>query len=327
MKGKTTFALAAALVAAASAFVFIGAGRGGDASALPPSSLAFVSDGRTVEWWRSADAPSSWRAPLPSLVSAVRWHDEGSAVSWGELSLEGTGEAKHTGVILARIDPARVSLKLDAVASGGLAPIGAQWSLPAAPPDALLAVNAGQFTVGGAWGWVVRGGREYQVARPAPLAPAIVIDADGRVQIVQPGAIDSAARSGRVAEAFQSYPMLLADGAVPAPLRRADGGIDVAHRDARLALGVLADGRLLVALTRFEGLGGKLQLLPLGLTTPEMAALMGALGCRDAVLLDGGVSGQLAVRDAAAGVHRWAGLRRVPLGLVALPAADAGAAH
>ena len=74
--------------------------------------------------------------------------------------------------------------------------------------------------------------------------------------------------------------------------------------------GVLADGRLLIALTRFEGLGGRLQLLPLGLTTPEMAALMGALGCRDAVLLDGGVSGQLAIRDAAGEVRRWPGLRR-----------------
>jgi exopolysaccharide biosynthesis protein len=256
-------------------------------------------------------------------VNAVRWHDENAPVSWGELSLEGTGEAKHTGVILARIDPARVSLRLDAVASEGLAPIGAEWSLPSAPPDALLAVNAGQFNVGGAWGWVVRGGREYQIPRSAPLAPAIVVDAGGRVSNVAPGSIDSAARTGRVAEAFQSYPMLLIRGEVPAPLQRTDGGIDVAHRDARLALGVLGDGRVLIALTRFEGLGGRLQLLPLGLTTPEMAALMGALGCRDAVLLDGGVSGQLSVRDAAGWVHRWAGLRRVPLGLVALPAAGA----
>jgi len=40
MTRKTTFALATALVAAASAFVFIGARRGDDTSALPPSSLA-----------------------------------------------------------------------------------------------------------------------------------------------------------------------------------------------------------------------------------------------------------------------------------------------
>ena len=322
MTKRLKFALAAATAAAASGVVFVGAGRAGEGSALPPSSLAFVRDSLTVEWWRSDDAPAAWAAPLTSVTGAVRWHDEGAAVSWGELSLEGTGEAKHTGVILARIDPRRVTLRLDAAATSALAPIGAQWSISTAPGGAVLALNAGQFNVGGAWGWMVRGGREYQTARSAPLAPAIVVDVDGGVRIVQPGAIDSAARSGRVAEAFQSYPMLLAGGRVPGPLRRADGGIDVAHRDARRALGVLGDGRVLIALTRFEGLGGALELLPLGLTTPEMAAVMGALGCRDAVLLDGGVSGQLAVRDGGGVVHRWPGLRRVPLGLVALPARE-----
>ena len=323
MKRSRTLTLAVALVAAASVVVFVGARARDDAHELPPSTLALVAnDSLTVEWWRSERAPSRWDAPLPALVKAVRWHDESAAVSWGELSLEGTGEARNTGVVLARIDPRRVTLRLDAIAAGGLAPIGAQWSIDAAAPDALLAVNAGQFTVGGAWGWMVRGAREYQVARSAPLAPAIVIGDDGAVRIVQPDAIDSAARSGHVAEAFQSYPLLLADGRVPAPLRRGGAGVDVAHRDARLALGTLPDGRVLIALTRFEGLGGVLQLLPLGLTTPEMAALMGALGCRDAVLLDGGVSGQLAVRDASGEVHRWPGLRRVPLGLVALPASD-----
>jgi len=101
-------------------------------------------------------------------------------------------------------------------------------------------------------------------------------------------------------------------------LQRGALGVDVAHRDARLALCTLPDGYVLVALTRFEGLRGVLQLLPFGLTTPEMAALMGALGCRDAVLLDGGVSGQLLLRDAAGAEHRWAGMREVPVGLVGL---------
>jgi len=43
---------------------------------------------------------------------------------------------------------------------------------------------------------------------------------------------------------------------------------------------------------------------------------MGALGARDAVLLDGGISAQLLVRDAQGTARRWPGLRRVPLGLV-----------
>ncbi|MDF1506540.1 phosphodiester glycosidase family protein, partial [Roseisolibacter sp. H3M3-2] len=82
--------------------------------------------------------------------------------------------------------------------------------------------------------------------------------------------------------------------------------------DARLALGTLADGRALLALTRVPGAGAA----PYGPTVPEMAAVMGGLGARDAVLLDGGLSAQLLVRDAAGRARRWAGLRRVPLGLV-----------
>ncbi|MFL5493798.1 MAG: hypothetical protein ACJ8DC_05355 [Gemmatimonadales bacterium] len=47
-----------------------------------------------------------------------------------------------------------------------------------------------------------------------------------------------------------------------------------------------------------------------------MAAVMGALGCRQALLLDGGISGQLLVRDSAGTARLWPGIRSVPLGLV-----------
>jgi len=50
-----------------------------------------------------------------------------------------------------------------------------------------------------------------------------------------------------------------------------------------------------------------------------MAALMGALGCRDAVLLDGGIAAQLMVRDTAGDAHIWRGFRRVPLALIGFP--------
>jgi hypothetical protein len=48
-----------------------------------------------------------------------------------------------------------------------------------------------------------------------------------------------------------------------------------------------------------------------------MAAVMGALGARQAMLLDGGISAQLAVRDSSGAVQQWPGIRKVPLGLVA----------
>ena len=48
----------------------------------------------------------------------------------------------------------------------------------------------------------------------------------------------------------------------------------------------------------------------------HLAAVMGALGCRQALLLDGGISGQLLVREATGSVRTWPGTRSVPLGLV-----------
>jgi hypothetical protein len=47
-----------------------------------------------------------------------------------------------------------------------------------------------------------------------------------------------------------------------------------------------------------------------------MAAWMRAQGCRRAVLLDGGLSGQLAARTADGSVKQWPNLRPVPLGMV-----------
>jgi hypothetical protein len=138
--------------------------------------------------------------------------------------------------------------------------------------------------------------------------------------------LSAATRAGdrSVALAVQSYPTLLeGDGQVPAPLRPGAAAIDLGHRDARLAVGELRDGRLLVALTRFDppagALGEAAGRVPVGLTVPEAAALLGALGARRALLLDGGLSAQLLVRDAAGAPRRWPGLRAVPLGLVAEP--------
>ena len=148
----------------------------------------------------------------------------------------------------------------------------------------------------------------------------MVVDTAGIIRLIPPDSIAALRASGPVREAFPSDPALLSgEGEVPAALRGEGNGVDLEHRDGRLAMGIERDGRLLVALTRFEALGGALSNLPFGLTTPEMAALMGALGCRQAMLLDGGISSQLRLRAADGTVYRWRGIRRVPLGLLALP--------
>jgi hypothetical protein len=287
-------------------------------AALPDSALAVWRGRGWTVWWRSAHAPTVW-APLPALADGVRWRPGAPGVEWGELRLAGVGEAWRLRVIAVRVDPRRVRLSLRAAAVPGQR--RGAWTVDSAGADAALALNAGQFAGATPWGWLVHAGREYRAPGAGALAPAVVVDTAGRVRLVPADSLaalrDAAARGeGGVREAFQSYPALLAGGEVPAPLHAPGRGVDVAHRDARLALGTLPDGRVLLALTRFDALGGALDAAPFGPTVPEMAAVMGALGARDAVLLDGGISGQLLVRDARGAARRWPGLRRVPLGLV-----------
>jgi exopolysaccharide biosynthesis protein len=97
------------------------------------------------------------------------------------------------------------------------------------------------------------------------------------------------------------------------------GSIDLTHRDARVAIGVTRDGSLVIVMTRFDLFGPTLGAVPFGLTTPEMSALMGALGCARAVMLDGGISAQMQLRDARGATQQWLGWRRVPMGLLVLP--------
>jgi exopolysaccharide biosynthesis protein len=149
-----------------------------------------------------------------------------------------------------------------------------------------------------------------------------VIDSLGAVRLVDDAGVDqlrAVAGAAGVREAFQSYPLLLEDGGrLPAMLSTAGPDINLQHRDARLALGLDTTGRLIVALTRFDALGPSFGSVPFGLTLPETALVMRALGAETAVALDGGISAQLLLRDAAGQMHRWPGLRPVPLGMSAV---------
>jgi exopolysaccharide biosynthesis protein len=269
------------------------------------------------EWWRSSEAPVRWIAPDAALARALRWRPAAAGVEWAVARLAGSGEAWRTRVIVARVDPQRVRLRLDtAFTRGGRR---AAWSLAAARPEAVFAVNAGQFVHTLPWGWVVLDGRQFLPPGPGPLATTVVIDSAGGIHWVPADDLaDSPARGG-AAFAFQSYPTLLsADGTVPHQLRGPGAPINLGHRDARLAIGQMRDGTLLVALTRFDGAGTAFEFVPFGLTAPEMAAVMGALGARDAVMLDGGISSQMQI-GAGSDAARWTGLRKVPLALVAVP--------
>jgi hypothetical protein len=285
----------------------------------PPATLSVRGPDGWREWWRADRAPVRWSEPLPAVAGAVKWRAVAPGVRWGELQLSGDGEAWRIRAILVQLDPKLVRLETRSLqrADGRLL----RWNVDSAPSEAIVALNAGQFTSSGPWGWLVKGGVERRPPGTGPLAPALVVDTTGAVRLLPPDSIVGTRGDPAVREAFQSYPSLLVhDGEIPRPLREAGLGVDLEHRDARLALGLDRGDRLLIAITRFEGLGGALSNLPFGLTTPEMAALLGALGCRRAMLLDGGISSQLLLRRPGGETRAWRGIRQVPLGLVVLPA-------
>lgn len=283
------------------------------------SSLAVRSMGEWRPWWRSDSAPVRWSGPLDLVARSVEWRSVAEGVELGELRLSGSGEAWRVRVILARLDPRLVRFQLDSGFENGI--LRAAWTIDGAPAEALVAFNAGQFTGSMPWGWVVLRGREFLPPGHGPLSTAITIDTAGVLHWSPPDSIPTLRRARGIVAAFQSYPTLLeGDGDVPLALRPEShmSGVSLGHGDSRLAIGALRDGRVLVALTRFDGLDGLLDAIPLGLTTPQTAALMGALGCSRAVMLDGGISSQLLVRDSTGSVQRWPGVRRVPLGLVVM---------
>ena len=301
-RAVAALALAAGALGAAAASG-VTSGHAGDA-------LAVRGPGGWETWWRQEAAPARWNGEAP-LAARVAWRPGTSGIEWGELRLRGASEAWRTRVVLVRFDPRRLDLSLATAFTRDKG-----WTVADADSGAALALDAGQFRHSLPWGWVVSQGNEVLAPEYAPLAGAVVVDSNGGVRIVAPDRVAPERERGTAREAFQSYPLLLQDGVIPLPLREAGMGVDLSHRDARLALGTLADGRVVVALTRFDALGESLGRVPLGLTTPEMAAVMGGLGCRHALLLDGGISGQLMVRRADGSVRSWPGTRSVPLGLV-----------
>lgn len=279
-----------------------------------PSTLAVRRTAGSVEWWRADRAPARWERAHPVVMRAIQWRRGMTGIEYGELALEAGGEAWHTRVIVARLDPKRVSFDVQWGVDSVAHPV---WSIADVPSDAVFAINAGQFTAALPWGWVVTDGHERLAPAHGPLSSAVIIERGGLVRVIDGDSLESARRASSVVAAFQSYPTLLGRGGVVPPAIRVPCAIDCTHRDARLAIGVDREGRVLVALTRFDAVGEAMGFLPLGLTVPETAALMGAFGAQQAVLLDGGISAQLLVRDAQGVNHTWRGVRRVPLGLIA----------
>jgi exopolysaccharide biosynthesis protein len=257
-------------------------------------------------------APVS-RTPAPLIDASVDWRAAAPGLDRATIDVAGGGEGWRTRVVAVRVDPRRYRFRLRARLHG----VEPAWSVDRAPADAAVAVNVGQFNGITPWGWVVMDGREIRPPGQGPLSTAVAWDRAGEMLWLEPEEIDRERATGRILEAFQSYPTLIdARRQVPRQIREPGLGVDVEHRDARLAIGALDDGRTVLAMTRFYGFGALSPSLPLGLNLSEMAAVMQRLGCHRSVSLDGGVSAQLMVREQGR-ARIWRGWRRVPMGLIA----------
>lgn len=245
---------------------------------------------------------------------AATLYAEVSHVSRQEFQMAKKGPLSHVRAIVITLDPASVTFRLDlARADQKLRPV---WTIDSIPQNAVAAVNAGQFIGGFPWGWLVRDGFETQLPGTGSLGMAFVVDSSDNVSLVTQSEISRA--RGHALHAFQSYPALLIDGEIPWELREDGRGVNLVHRDSRLALCIRNDGKLTIALTRVTVLGNPGATLPYGPTIPEMALYMRSLGCSRAMLLDGGLSSQLAVRDDRGRLTKWTNWRMVPLGLIVL---------
>jgi exopolysaccharide biosynthesis protein len=241
----------------------------------------------------------------------VQWAAVRQGVDRTEFPLASSGVLSLVQITALRLDPAQIRFELSA--RSRYEGLRGAWTVDSMPDDAIVALNAGQFVEGRPWGWLVDSGVERQAPGSGSLAMAVVFDSSA-VRLLAPAEI--AAARGSVRHAIQSYPMLLVDGVLPEPLRASGRGVDLEHRDSRLAIGTDATGRVVIAITRFRGAGGAGTTLPYGPTVPELAALMQRLGAIRAVGLDGGLSSQLALRENDTRVKQWSNWRMVPLGIV-----------
>jgi hypothetical protein len=262
------------------------------------------------------DASEDLRVPATAraVAHAVTWTEVQPGVELGEVAISAPNEGRRTRLLLLRYDPARV--RLDLVTRIREDYRGGDWTIDQTSPGAIASLNAGQFSGIAPWGWSVVEGREVRAPGTGPLSMAVVEDANGVLHFVEPDSIGVVRTRAGVRTALQSYPTLLKGrGEIPAAIMTPGLGVDVPHRDARLALGKLQDGRILILLTRFDGLGAAGSAIPFGITLHETASLLHGLGAEQAVALDGGISAQMLVRDSTGRTRAWHGWRKVPAGL------------
>jgi len=272
-----------------------------------PPALDLKIGGTWVPW--RAFAPGAPAAPDPLLARAIHWDDEQPGLRAGSFEVRASGGLLVNSVAIVEIDPARYRFSL--TAAPGFAPRAADaWMADTAVS---AAVNTGLFRKDGTpQGLVLLDG--VRLGQRADWLDAAVAVEDGRPRLVFPRTADSL---GAGASAFQVLPWLVRAGRVAFGVT---SGLRLSrtHRDRRLTFCIGSDGLVRLLLSNFEVFGQSAGTIPVGLTIPEQATIAAAVGCADAVALDGGISAQLVVRFPRR-VRRMPGWREVPLMMLIRP--------
>jgi len=224
-------------------------------------------------------ATSTFESDLGAALRTATWQQEevASGVSWRAAQLSSLFDSPQSLCILQIDGPIKVGA-LRAVAPDPFA--RELTSRMASEHGAVAAVNGGFFDMrnGTPLDLLIQGG-ELRMQQGERHDAAFGIDAGGRVEIVRraPGGWPG------MTYARGAWPLLLAGGEVCKP----NGFGKNDRRHPRTAMGIVANGSGEdIILVTIDGRTKQAA----GMTLLELAQVMQALGCRDALNLDGGGS-------------------------------------
>jgi hypothetical protein len=245
----------------------------------------FLGGGRL--YW--SDGENGWQA-VPLALSLRRHWGAADAVmrpTWtpiapgldvGRLSFLRPPDPRSHDVVLVRVTSANWRVRVwgrDDWAPASVATLAREAGL-------VLAINGPYFASDGPLGLVVSDG-VIRNRQGTTRAAHFLVDAPGQTpRIVN----ERRAQVGRVDQGFQGFPSIMTAGRTYAYMRTGGAGFPIDAVDRRSAGCIDRDQRLLLLVT--DG-------WTTGLSFAELATVLGALGCVDAMAFDGGASTALHV--------------------------------
>lgn len=231
------------------------------------------------------------------------WEQVQPGLDMAELSFLRPPDPRGVDILLVRVDPARWQFRVygrDDWSRGSVSALANEAGLA-------FAVNGPYFAEDGPLGLVVSDGvfRNRQGSR---RAAHFLVDEPGTLpRIVNERGTDVTG----VREGFQGFPSIMTGRKTYSYLRTGGRGFDVQVVDRRTAACTTASGEM-IFLTTDTWIGG--------LSLSELATVMGALGCVDAMAFDGGASTGMWID----GKSEVRGLDEVPVivGVIAVETAE-----